>query len=339
MDNSISLNNIRNYEPYSSSKKDTFIYKTKPYDFMSVNEIDISNQIKKISYYSNFFDILYDYDFITVLKDNPKTRLILFTYKKEHNIPFHQVIFHLNTPKLFFIFTLNTFRYLLNSIHKLQNINVCFFNISTKNIIFQTNCQIPFLTNFYNSIYISKLNIHYIKDIIDSIEDYVNKPLEVFVIFYIIKNNLTTLSCSVIDKIVDFYISQFSILEFFSQDYKNKYKQGCVLFLNKYINTPKNDILLDLFVYVNTWDIFSLSYLYLYIICSFYKVFKFFIKSVPFLDNFIRLLSDNICADPCKRNNIDTTIQNYSNLFNDKYSWDFIHNLPIENMRELFSMF
>jgi hypothetical protein len=351
MYNSISINNIQSYSSTPVKKKDEdFLNKMKPHNFISLNEIDVCNQIKKIPYYSNFFYVFYNYDFITVgeydnkleIITNNNPRVLLFTYKANVNIPFYSYFFHLTTPKCFFYNILFTYSYLLNSVEKLQKMHVCFFQISAENILFQSYSQIPFLSYFHNSIHIKKLTIDYVKEIIDNTLNFTHKPLEVYVIFYLIKNNLTTLSNSLIQKIVNFYISNCSFFDFFSQDYKNNYKDKVYLLLKKYINMSKNDIIMDLLKYIHTWDTFSLSSLYLYIICCFYKVYKPYIhKYTLFINNFIHLLSDNIHPDPLKRNNIESTIQNYNVFFNQtstKMEWSFIHDLPVENMRDVFQM-
>ena len=107
------------------------------------------------------------------------------------------------------------------------------------------------------------------------------------------------------------------------------------MLLKKYINIPKNDIITNLIKHVNSWDIFSLSSLYLHIFGSFYKVYKSYINEKHIFTDFICLLSDNIHPNPLKRNNIDVLI-NYCICIYEKSSWNFINSLPIKNMENVF---
>ena len=58
------------------------------YCFHSTNEANISNQIKNIPYYSNYYDIVEDYDFINILNSilNKPTSNIKMEYIIYRNI-------------------------------------------------------------------------------------------------------------------------------------------------------------------------------------------------------------------------------------------------------------
>ena len=57
-----------------------------------------------------------------------------------------------------------------------------------QNIVFNLDCgEKPILQNFQLSLQISHLNMSYITNIINKLEDYTYKPLEVHVLFYLIR--------------------------------------------------------------------------------------------------------------------------------------------------------
>jgi hypothetical protein len=341
------MNNIISYSKTISSIRENnnlFYYKMLPNNQESVNKIYICNLIRKIDNYKSHFFICNNYKHITMGELNNRLEttdiiddnyVLLLSYQNISHIPLNSYIFSLTTPKSVLFNILFTYNHLLKSILKLQQTNICFFNLSFDTIVFQPYCQLPFLKEFQNSIDISKLNISNITHSIENITEYIHKPLEVYIMFYLLKNNLSVLTCDLLEDITEYYINNCSILLFFSPKFKIDFKNQCILFMKKYINCSKTDIINDLLLYAKTWDNYSLSYLYLHIIGTFYKVFKpFMTLKNNFINNFIGLLANNIHPNPLKRNNVENTSQYYVELVNTTTNWNFIHLLPIEHMNE-----
>jgi hypothetical protein len=121
------------------------------YDFFSINEIKIGEIIEEIPYYRNYYDILTDYDFIDIGKigekiienvdldsKNKDTKYVVFNYNDEKRIGFSDFLFKLPNNKQFVFNILNTYSFLLNNLIKLNDCGVCFFELSTENIVFST---------------------------------------------------------------------------------------------------------------------------------------------------------------------------------------------------------
>ena len=219
------------------------------YGFYSINEITICEKIKKIPYYSNNFVILTDYDFVNISQFNEKViekldlsnenKYLVFKYKNENCVDFNIFIFNLMNPKQFIFHIIESFSYILNSLIKLNTNNICFFNLSPQNIVFNVNCgEKPQLKNFQLSLIVNKLNEEYITNIIKKTNDYTHKPLEVHILFYLIQNDILTISYSLIEEICETFINNLSILSLFSEKYKENYKLTCIESLKKYINRP-----------------------------------------------------------------------------------------------------
>ena len=100
--------------------------------------------------------------------------------------------------------------------------------------------------------------------------------------------------------------------KYFSDDFKYKYKIMCIEFLGKYINVNKNIIIKELLQYYKTWDLYSLSILYLKF---FYTLFQDGFFDSKFIINFSQLLLINISPDPSKRLSIADTLQKYKDIF------------------------
>jgi hypothetical protein len=313
------------------------------YCFYSINEATISNKIKKIPYYTNYYSILNSYDFINIstIKDQfiEKTTLLdenkkylLFTYSA-FSLTFGDFLIQFKEPKFFIFNMITTFSYLLQSLIQLQEQNICFFQLSPENIVFTEELrENPLLHNFQLSLQISKLNIEYITNIIKKTKDYSLKPLEVHVLFYLIENNLETISYSFIEEIVEVFMQKLSILSFFSQGYRENYKNACILSLKKYMNMPKTEIILDILKYSDTWDIYSMSVLYLHIFASISKVFSL---KQTFISKITLELSKNIHPNPSKRDTLIELLDSYNKLLYSQMDWSFVNQLDSKKMHDL----
>jgi hypothetical protein len=316
------------------------------YCFYSINELNISDIIKNILYYSNNYAVVEDYDFINIRQLNDKiieklnivdeNKYLIFKYKNENLIKFNDFLFNLSNPKLFIFHIIESFSYLLKSLIKLNENNVCFFDLSPENISFNLDCgEKPIIQNYQFSLQLYKLNEKYITNIIKKIDNYTHKPLEVHILFYLIKNEISTISYSFIEEICEVFTNNLTILSLFSEKYKESYKQSCIESLKKYINKPKSYIISDILTQNDKWDVYSLSIIYLHIFGNISRVFSLKQK---FMSKIIMELYENIQPEPSKRNSLETLLENYDKLFNDEKDWNFVKNVPTNKMIQLFDI-
>lgn len=351
MNNNIEVKQINKHFLKFTKEENTvkkYISKICEYNFFSINEATISQIIDKIPYYENNFCILYDYDFIKIGQINNETlekqdinlktdeKYLLFQYKKSRFIYFNDYLFSLNSPKKFFFSIFESFQYLLKSLIKLNDNNICFFDLSPENIAFNSDCgNKPILINFQNSLNLYKLNESYICNIIKNSLNYTYKPIEVHILFYLIHNNLNTISYTFIEEISEVYVKNLHILNMFSHNYKSEFKTLCINSLKKYINKPKSEIINDILERNSTWDIYSISIIYLHIIGNISRVFSF---KGTFFNKFTIYLTKNINPDSLKRESLTKTLENYEKLYDEFTDWNFIKNIPIEKMDRLFKV-
>lgn len=342
LDNEDNNKNDENHKKYKTKK-----YKTKitNHCFYSINEANISDIIKSWNYYSNYYAVVEDYDYINVNQLNEKyidklnltnnQKYLIFKYKNENYVTFNDFLFNFTNPKLFIFHIIESFSYISKSLIELNANNICFFNLSPQNIVFNLNCgEKPTLQNFQLSLQISHLNKIYITNIINKLEDYTYKPLEVHVLFYLIRNDLQTISHSLIEEICEKFVKNLSILAFFSEKYNESYKNSCISVLKKYINKPKNEIIDDILENTDKWDVFSLSVLYLHI---FYNVSRVFSLKQGFINKIIIELSKNIHPNPAIRNGLESVFDNYNKLLNSVNDWSYMNTLP-SNIATLFEI-
>jgi hypothetical protein len=338
------INNQVSNKKKESSNNNKILSKIVLYDFFSINEINISKKIKIIPYTCSYFDIMSDYDFIDISKIdenmienidlNENKKYIIFHYNNETRIDFQEFLFGLSNIKHFISSLLDSYTNLLHSLIKLNDEDICFFELNTDNIAFSNNNTL-FLKNFRKSLLISKLNESYIKNIIKNIDNYTYKPLEIHVLFYLIRNDEETLSLSLIESICNNYVNNMDILSLFSQSYKDSYEKMCIETLKKYINKPKSVIIAVILQYSEYWDNYSLSILYLHIVGN---ISRFFSLKGTFLNKFTMLLTKNIHPNPLKRETLEETIENYNNLFNEnaKDDWSFVNDVSNKKLEKLY---
>ena len=339
----INKNNKMNYINLENTKKRERT-SINLYNFSCVNNIEICNRIKEINDFARNYDIIIDYnpikignivlDHYDIIPTND-AKYVLLQYNSIDSISFNTFLFNLPNPKLFIYYIIDSYSFLLNSLNKLNQNGVCFFNLYIKNIIFDRNYK-PLLKNFESSILIESLNNEYISNIIESLEDYTCKPLEIHVIFYLIKNNENTLSHSSIEVICENFVKNMSILSLFSQQYKNTYYNTSVECLKKYINKPKIDIINDIINLIinnsSIFDNYGISILYLHIIGNLIKVFSL---KENFMNKLIITLTKNIHPDPTKRETIQSSIEIFEELLNNN-DWSFINKIPLNKMDSLY---
>jgi hypothetical protein len=297
--------------------------------FCAINEVNIANKIKKMPYYSNYYSILEEYDVLNISSIREKVvekiesnKYLLFTYKT-FLFTFDDFLTDFIEPKQLIFYIITSFFYLLQSLVQLESQNIVFFQLCSENIVFQESCrENALLHNFQTSLRVSKLNEEYITNIIKNTTDYSFKPLEVHVLFYLIKNDMNTISYSFIEEIVEVFIKNLSILSFFSQSYRENYQKYCILSLKKYMNKPKREIIIDILNNYDKWDIYSISVLYLHIFASISKTFS--LKDT-FINKISLALAKNIHPDPSKRENLTEFIEKSEILLNS--DWSFINSL------------
>lgn len=340
----MNTNNIKkHFLSQSYIKKNVYLtntIKSKIIDlnFYSKNEINICEIIKKIPYYFHYFNTIEDYDFININQINEKiverlslidnTKYLIINYKNDNEfVLFHDFFYNIKSPKSFIFYTIDSFSVLLNSLIKLHENNICFFNLSPQNILFIFDK--PIIYNFQLSLQVLKLSDSYLINIIKNIEDYTYQPIEIHILFYFVYNDINTISYSFIEEITEKYINNLTILNLFSESYKESYKLKCLMFLKKFINKQKKEIINEIIKYNNKWDVFSFSLIYLHIFGNLLRVFA--LKEI-FISEIIDELSKNIHPDSSKRLTLFETKIIFEKLFDLQLNWEFVEKINFDKM-------
>lgn len=338
-----------NCEGKSTDKLKNKVSKLQVKDFAAENEVAIGSLIKTIKNYNLYFlpvlsscpislaslNKKYIEKCKIVSNDDPDYLLLELPYLK--NISFYQLFSDsFRTNKHLFVTFIETYQYITISIEHLLDINVVHYDLKEANILYSTKYENPVLIDFGISIPMDKLtdnsslsNYFYVYA-----PTYSLWPIEVHAINYLV-NDGEILTHSIIKKLMDSYVSNNAALHIFSDNFKERYKQTGITFLKKYENMNKYDVIKELLTFYKTWDLYSLSIMYL-------KFFK-----ILFVDGFFEskliiafshLLLDNISPDPSTRMSLKDTLQKYNDIFyiNEKPMnyFTLINNLNYENIKQ-----
>jgi hypothetical protein len=245
------------------------------------------------------------------IKDNT----ILFEFEKRELIYLKNYLKNLlkecNYTK-YILTIIQNYKHLLNSLQLLVDNHIFHNHINFDSIVIDKfDCTL--LSNFSFSIDYLHPNIdEYIKHFIIAYEpSYIEWPIELHILSYLLTNKLNSLSSYNIENIINDVVKNNHILNSFGDVVVSLYKTEALEYFNKYVNQSYHFILTDILQFVNTWDNYSLSILFLRILIGIHRTIE--IKN-KFIILFMKLLVGNIHLNPLKRLSIEITMERFNTL-------------------------
>lgn len=349
MNTNINILTINNYFSRNKEENNEYFHLEKrkkivPNSFFSINEANICHRIKKIPYYSNYYSILDDYESLNIsqlnyniiekVKNIGNNSYYLFQYLDVNSFDFVDYLYNFTTIKELIFNIINIFPHIVRGLHILNENDICFFNISPKNMIFLENYrEKPVLNDFQLSLRLNRIDFDYISNILSKLDDFTYQPLEIHILFYFVKNDITTISYSFIEEFSESFVEKLSILRLFSEKYKKSYKEKCIETMKKYINLPKNEIIDDILDRNDKWDIYGISMLYVLIFGCISRVFS--LKD-SFMSKITIFLSKNLDPDSEKRMTFEETLYQFDKFLEEQNNWQFVNNLDNNKLERLF---
>jgi hypothetical protein len=314
------------------------------YSHFSINEANISYKISQIPYYSNFFSILDDYDQLNIsqlnenilekLKKTDDIKYYLFKYSDRNSSDFIDFLYNSKSIKKLIFDIVIMFPHLLDGLNLLNENNICFFDISPKNIIFLQNYrEKPVLSNFKFSLQLNRVDYTYISHILNKLEDFTYQPFEIHILFYFVNNDMVTISHEFIQEFCENFVENLNILRLFSENYKNTYKGQCIETMRKYINLDRKEIIQDILERKNKWDVYGISMIFLQLFACISRVFS--LKGT-FISKISLELSKNLHPDSDKRITLEETLNILNKLLNEQKDWKFVNKLDNSKLEQLF---
>jgi len=305
-------------------KSKQLISKLQLKSFNSQNEIYIGSLIQKIINYRFYFlPVIYScnlslgtidssiFDKYKIIKNNiNKYKVLELPYLEYLD---WDTLFgdSKRTTQHFFLTYIETYKYVVIGIQELLKSSIVHFDIKKQNILYDKKTENPILIDFGLSIPFNKLSNRNLKEYFYIYApDYTIWPLEVHIINYILHKG--TLTKQAIDTTIIKYMENNNIFIGFSHEFKSKFIITASNFFYKFINLKSSDIINKLLQYYNTWDIYSLSIMYIKLLNKLFK--KGYFKN-SFLISFSELIVENISPIPGNRLTPNDVLEKYINIF------------------------
>jgi hypothetical protein len=333
---------------YQREKSDRYeqnecAYITKKYDTLFLNELKITEIIKNNPLLSYSYDLMIDFKKVTLaecsenfLNMNENTNLdekyVIISYKKRDILDFSTFLYSIDNHCYFLSTLLETYRELLGNLLRLRELGICFYNISSNNIYYTYDGN-SILKNIENCILLKNLDIDYFSELLKYNDNFVSSPIEIHVLFFLLNNEIETLSAELIDTIIENFVSNVKIFPLFSSDYRENYIKDAKDFLYEFIGKPKKYIMEIMVSYVKTWDCYSLSFLFAYLVANVLRVFS--LKGT-FMSKFLSLLIKCLHPNPSKRENIQTILHKFEDILYKNADWHFVSQMNREKLIRLY---
>ena len=171
---------------------------------------------------------------------------------------------------LFVIAVINTYYYLIKSLQLLNKNDIIHFDIKGDNILHDS---VAIIIDFGLSINISDITVSNLLGLrqyfyIYATDYYIWCP-EIHFISYIVLSNVSDDSLFNLDTlkiVLNDIVNDNPIFKFFSDEFKILYHKSLYNFMEQFINKSNIFVIRELIKYNNTWDMYSLSVLYLKVI-------------------------------------------------------------------------
>jgi serine/threonine protein kinase len=308
------------------SNNNLFVSKIQKYNKSAANEIRISNILKNINGYKNYFALIVNNCNIDVGKINKTNRNECNLLKKKSENKFILMKLHYIEGDIFINYLvnnknnneninniINNYNHLLNSLNMLIEKKIVHFDIKNENILFNIKNKMPIIIDFGISINVNSFKYKSLKDFfyIYAPQYYV-WPLEVHYLCYILNENNEP-ETNELYHIVNSFVDNIHVLKMFSPKFIENFKKICVYQLIKYNNISYKKRISLILDFWKTWDNYSLSIVYL-------KYIQYIFGSTFYENDFVvffsKLLLKNIHPNPSKRYTIFDTIQKFNKFLN-----------------------
>ena len=310
-----------------------YISKIERLNSSAKNEIAVSNVIKTIPKYKNFFAPIIKHCNISNLeplkndtsskctifdKRNPSKKYILLKILYVGKQTFFKYMIDATNTKEVLLNILSTFTYLLMGVNQLYKKDIIHYDIKGENIIYNVQKNTPFMIDFGLSVLLNEVNAKTLsKCFYVFAPDYYIWCPEIHYLSYIANVNATPTNNEIkeiADEIVENNIGLHYVC---SPQFIKKYKGLLINYLQSFKDMKPMDVFRKMRKTSNTWDNFSISIMYLRIL--------HYLNPDGFTDNhfiifFCKLLLQNIHPNATKRLTPSQTILLFNNY---SYRKDF----------------
>jgi len=334
-ENQKKFQNIEKTEKTRKKRKNA----VKRVNLLSRNEMRISEIITKIPrFFLNFGPILQYRDFKLAEIDDERfekckvmnNNYFLFQYENREKMRDFWVFFDKPATKKQKIHKIiQSFKNLLQIMNKMNERKLVHMNLVPSNILFKED-ETPYLIKFDQTLLFQKE-----EDERKSNEEMetqlfseynprkIHWPIEVHLLCFMNARNLVSLSAANIETVVNDWITSVSLSPL-GKYITEEFKAASIFSQRGLINKPKYWIKQQLLSFAETWNNYSLSMIFLYLLSSLDPE----IKNHKFVTGFISILLQNISGLQTKRENESKTLEKFD---------DFIYSITQEEWQQLFN--
>lgn len=304
---------------------DKTITKIQPKDKNSENEMIIGSVIRTIPAYTLFFLPVIHTCSINLRKISQKEISkckIIKNYKGVYvamevpylkDIPFIDIV-KTKTAKDIILTVIESYKYLLMALDKLQKVKIVHFDLKLDNILFSESSYYPRIIDFGISIPIEKISVdtNLKKYFYIYAPEYYIWCIDIHIICFLIYKTKNMLTLQEAETIANEYVDHNLSLDFFPKEFRQHYLDSCVAYVKTYANKPKTDVISELIGYSDTWDNYSLSVMYLRMLTILFPQDN---SKNKFFHLFGEILVKNIDPDPRERLSIAESEKQFSDIF------------------------
>jgi len=323
----------------SISKNPKYISKLHKKNYHVVNEYNVGKKVTKIPLYEYYFAPIVNMCNIDIAKIDKRERdmcrvisrtssgskFVIMKMPYIKNVSLVKYITNPNIDKKDIVtYIMDSYKFLLHSLKMLNSSGVVHFDFKIPNILFEVKTKNPIIIDFGLSLPLNNLGPKtYSKYFYTYNAAYYVWPVDVHIINYVINVN-SNLTYEELVVLVDTNVKANPALHIFSEEFFKRYRDLTINTYKKYTNIPGENVVTELVKNCNTWDIYSLSVMFLCLIN--------FISYDGFTDNklikeFSELLLLNIHPNAARRLSFDETKKRYKKLFSLDVSVDGYENL------------
>ena len=209
-----------------------------------------------------------------------------------------------------------SYDYLLRNIETLNKNGVIHFDLKLSNLLIEKSKKIPIIIDFGLSIPLDDIRPEtYKKYFYAYSPSYYVWCIEIHIICYLVKVN-PVLTKDALTGLIDEYVQSNIGLKIFSDTFMQRFRDTALDYYTKhFIDTgaSRDEIIKKLLKYIQTWDSYSLSLMFLCFIL--FISFRGFIHNKLIIE-FSKVLLLNFHPNPEKRLSFDETKKKYNAIFN-----------------------
>lgn len=286
----------------------------------SDNESKIGSIISNIPSYTLFFLPVMNECPINLRKISQKEISkckIIKSYKHEYvamempyikSIKFIDII-QTKTAKEIILILIESYKYLLTALDKLQQVNIVHFDLKLDNMLFCESSYYPRIVDFGIAIPTEKLSDSNLKNFFYGYApEYYVWCIDIHIICFLLYETKNIFTLEDAETIAVRYVENNRALDFFPKEFRQHYLDLCIAHIKTYVNSPTKELIWKLIGYSNTWDNYSLSVMYL-------RVITLLFPKDTFIDVFGKMLVKNIHPDPQQRLTITDSMKHFSDIF------------------------